>query len=108
MTRPGMPIKTSLISRGRRAGGSGEPASDPVPPTLGVGEPWLLDSREVAGLLRISRTTAFQLMGRGDVPVVRIGRCIRVPRQALATWVNDQTRSVTRGPWRISEMYVDS
>ena len=84
MTRPRLPVKSSIVSPGRRGGGLGEPAPHPVPPANDGRKPWLLDSREVARLLGVGRTKAFQLMARGEIPVVRIGRCVRVPREALS------------------------
>jgi excisionase family DNA binding protein len=92
MTRPRLPIDPVLASPSRRGGGSGEPASHPVPPTLEVGQPWLLDSREVARLLGIGRTKAFEMIGRGELPAVRIGRCVRVPRRALAAWIEAESQ----------------
>jgi len=59
--------------------------------------PWLLDSRQVAQLLGIGRTKAFQLMLRQEVPIVRIGRCVRVPTAGLAVWIADQTGSAPDG-----------
>jgi excisionase family DNA binding protein len=53
--------------------------------------PWLLDSRQVAGLLGIGRTKAFELMARNQLPVVRIGRCVRVPSKALEAWIAEET-----------------
>jgi excisionase family DNA binding protein len=91
MTAPRLPIVPRVVSPSRRGGGSGEQAPQPVPPPWGPDGPWLLDSREVARLLGISRTKAFQLMSTGVIPVVRIGRCARVPRIALGTWIRAQT-----------------
>ena len=85
MTRSRLPIDPALGSPGRRGGGAGEPASHPVPP---LAEPLLLDSRGVARLLGIGRTKAFQLMSNGDLPVVRIGRCVRVSRVAIGEWID--------------------
>src|SRR5258708_35389030 len=85
MTRPRLRIDPVLASPGRRKGGSGEPASHPVPPDT---EPLLLDSRGVARLLGIGRTKAFQLMSNGELPAVRIGRCVRVSRAAVAEWID--------------------
>lgn len=47
----------------------------------------LLDSREVATLLGLGRTKVFELMAAGDLPVIRIGRSVRVPREALIAWI---------------------
>jgi len=88
MTRPRLSIDPALVSPGRRGGGSGGPASHPVPP---ASERMLLDSREVSHLLGIGRTKAFEMMARGELPIVRIGRCVRVPRSALAGWICDKT-----------------
>ena len=52
--------------------------------------PWLLDSRNVSQLLGIGRTKAFQMMLRAELPVLRIGRCVRVPRSALLVWISNQ------------------
>ncbi|MGQ0826748.1 MAG: helix-turn-helix domain-containing protein [Actinomycetota bacterium] len=38
---------------------------------------------EAAGLLGISRTLAYELVGRGALPAVRLGRRIVVPLAAL-------------------------
>src|SRR5437899_1841151 len=94
MTRLRLPIDPAPASVRRRGGGSGEPASHPVPPAA---VPLLLDSRQVAYLLGIGRTKAFELIRRGELPVVRIGRCVRVSRAALELWALDQNRQSTLG-----------
>jgi excisionase family DNA binding protein len=43
----------------------------------------VLTVEEAAAELRIGRTAAYDAVRRGDLPVVRIGRIIRVPRAAL-------------------------
>jgi excisionase family DNA binding protein len=43
-----------------------------------------LSVTEVAKLLGISRALAYELAARGDLPVLRLGRRIVVPRVALA------------------------
>ena len=91
MTRPHLPIDPVVASPRRRGGGRGEPASHPVLPpivrTQVQEDPLLVDSREVARLLGIGRTKAFELMARDELPVVRIGRSVRVLRAALDCWV---------------------
>ena len=42
-----------------------------------------LTVRELAGYLRVSRTKAYQLVWSGEVPSVRVGGQIRIPRDAL-------------------------
>jgi excisionase family DNA binding protein len=55
--------------------------------------PLLLDSRAVAELLDLGRTKVFQMMATGELPVIRIGRCVRVPRSGLESWIANRTES---------------
>src|SRR5207237_5105865 len=93
MTRSRPPIEVVPVSAWRRRGGSGEPAPHPVPPPVNPIRPWLLDSRAVAQLLGIGRTAPYQLMLRGELPTVRLGRCVRVSAPALAAWITEQSTS---------------
>lgn len=43
----------------------------------------MLTVTEVARLLRISRGTAYEAVRTGQLPSIRFGRVIRVPRHAL-------------------------
>jgi excisionase family DNA binding protein len=45
--------------------------------------PLLLRIPEAARLLGIGRTTMYQLVAKGEVPVLRIGRSVRVSRAAV-------------------------
>lgn len=57
----------------------------------------LLTVPEAAQLLRIGRNLAYELVARGEIPALHLGRAIRIPRGALEEWVAGQ--SVTRrGP----------
>jgi excisionase family DNA binding protein len=47
--------------------------------------PLLLTVEEAAQLMRVSRNGAYNAVAEGTVPSIRIGRTIRVPRDALAT-----------------------
>ena len=49
----------------------------------------LLTVVEAAKVLRISRNLAYELVARGEIPSVRLGRIIRVPRSALDAIVRD-------------------
>ncbi len=44
----------------------------------------MLRVEEAAKVLRISRGSAYASVATGDIPSVRIGRTLRVPRHALA------------------------
>ncbi len=43
----------------------------------------LLTVSEAAALLRIGRNLAYQLVAEGEIPSLRLGRLIRIPRSAL-------------------------
>lgn len=45
---------------------------------------------EVAEVLRIARSRAYELVGNGEIPSVRIGRSVRVSRRELERWLEDQ------------------
>lgn len=47
----------------------------------------LLTVEEAADALAISRTSLYVLLGRGEIPVVHIGRSVRVPVDALNAYV---------------------
>ncbi len=53
----------------------------------------LLRAEEVARVLGVGRSKVFEMFRTGDLPVVRMGRCVRVPRSALAAWIEAQTES---------------
>jgi excisionase family DNA binding protein len=55
-------------------------------------DPILLRAEEVAELLGLGRTKVFELLSRHELPIVRIGRSVRVPRAALQEWVANATR----------------
>jgi excisionase family DNA binding protein len=43
---------------------------------------------EVATVLRCSRGVAYAAVRSGEIPSVKVGRCIRIPRQALAAMMS--------------------
>jgi excisionase family DNA binding protein len=45
--------------------------------------PDFLTVEELAAWLRLGRNTAYEIVRRGDVPHVRFGRSIRIPKAAL-------------------------
>lgn len=47
--------------------------------------PLMLTVDEAAGVLRIGRNSAYAAVADGGIPSVRIGRIIRIPRDALAS-----------------------
>jgi excisionase family DNA binding protein len=66
-------------------------------------EPLLLKAGDVAKLLGLGRSKVFAMLAVGELPVIRIGRSVRVPRAALERWVAEHTqdansRSEDAGP----------
>lgn len=53
---------------------------------MNVVEPIMLRPREVAALLGLARSEVYRLIARGEIPSVRFGRSVRVPRR----WVEQQ------------------
>ncbi len=51
----------------------------------------LLKSDEVAEKLCVSRSFAYQLMKRGEIKTVRIGRTVRVRQQDLNEYIEKRT-----------------
>lgn len=49
--------------------------------------PLLLRVEDAAKLLSVSKSLLWQLIWADLVPHIRIGRAVRVPRQALEEWV---------------------
>ena len=43
----------------------------------------MLKVGEVAAILRVGRNQLYQAVTRGEIPAVRIGRTIRIPKHAL-------------------------
>ena len=54
---------------------------------LVVSAPLLDPLRPELKQLGLGRTMAYQLVARHEIPFVRIGRCVRVPRNELAAWI---------------------
>ena len=54
-------------------------------------EPLLLKAGDVAKLLGFGRSTVFAMLAVGELPVIRIGRSVRVPSAALEDWIAEHT-----------------
>ncbi|HHY96254.1 MAG TPA: helix-turn-helix domain-containing protein [Firmicutes bacterium] len=53
--------------------------------------PMFMTVEEAAAVLRLKRSHAYEMVKIGKIPSVRLGRLIRVPREALLQMV-EQTR----------------
>jgi excisionase family DNA binding protein len=52
----------------------------------------LLRVAEAAEMLGLSRAKMYELLAaNNEIPVVRVGRAVRVPRAALQAWVDQRT-----------------
>ena len=61
--------------------------------------PQVLTVDEVAELLRVNRKTVYEAISKGEIPgVLKIGRKIRISRQAVVDWLagNGQSRPKKR------------
>ena len=63
--------------------------SDPLPtePVALAELPAVLTVEEARRVLRIGRRQLSQAIARHDVPAVKIGRSIRIPRSGLEAWL---------------------
>jgi excisionase family DNA binding protein len=52
----------------------------------------LLRMGEAAQLLNVSRSKAYEMAQRAEIPTVVVGHSIRVPRRRLLAWIEDRTR----------------
>jgi excisionase family DNA binding protein len=56
-----------------------------------------LTVEEVAKALHVSRTLAFQAVHRGEIPSIRVGRRILVPRAALERMLEGAGKGSDKG-----------
>jgi excisionase family DNA binding protein len=51
---------------------------------------------EVARIIRVARSRAYELVAEGEIPSVRIGRSVRVSRRELDKWLEEQRQPSAR------------
>jgi len=79
-------VHADTEARGRR----GAPTVAEAPPAT-TRAPMLLTVRDLEAELQLGRTRTYELLRSGTIPVIRVGRALRVPRDALRRWVDEQT-----------------
>jgi excisionase family DNA binding protein len=52
--------------------------------------PEFLTVEEIRAYLRLGRSTVYELLRQGELPHVRFGRAIRVPKTALAKYLSKE------------------
>lgn len=50
-------------------------------------EPRLLTIKDVLAITKLGRTTIYEVMRRGELPYLRIGRSVRIRHDALDKWL---------------------
>ena len=53
----------------------------------------LLDANDAARLLKVPRSTLYELVRSRGLPHVRVGRALRFTRAGLARWVDEKTHA---------------
>lgn len=102
ISQPSAAVSPSTRRRGgvrgtRAASGPPVPAARKIDTgSNGANSSLLLEADEVGRILAIGRTKTYQLIAHGELPVVRIGRCVRVPLAALTAWIDSNTSPVGR------------
>ena len=58
----------------------------------------LLRIAEAAEVLGIGRTRAYELTRKGEIPSIRVGKCVRIPIGALKAWIEAKVSASERDP----------
>ncbi|GAB1532580.1 MULTISPECIES: helix-turn-helix domain-containing protein [Brevibacillus] len=52
--------------------------------------PLVLNATHIAEIIGVSKRVAYEIMEKSGFPLIRIGRCKRVTKEALFKWLNEQ------------------
>ena len=55
----------------------------------------LLDAAESAKLMSLSRAKVCDLANRGEIPSIRVGRAVRIPRESLFEWIEHRASAAS-------------
>ena len=50
----------------------------------------LLKPLEAAQVLGIGRSLMYEMIARGEIPSVRLGRCLRVSKESIEKWIRER------------------
>ncbi len=50
--------------------------------------PFLLKVKQVEAIYGIPRSTLYEILAKQELPVVRLGRAVRIPREELEQWID--------------------
>lgn len=59
-------------------------------------EPLTYSTYEAAEALGVSERQVRHLIQRREIPVVHLGACVRIPKSALATWLDEQALAAVK------------
>jgi excisionase family DNA binding protein len=68
---------------------TGDPFNDSADPPSNMIRPTVYTVREVARILRLGKISVYQAIEKGEIPCIRIGRRILIPRHALECLLED-------------------
>jgi prophage regulatory protein len=52
-------------------------------------EKLLLKPSDLIQILGLGRSKVYELIATGQLPVIKIGRCIRIPKTSLEDWIKN-------------------
>lgn len=52
----------------------------------------LLNPKNIAEKLNVAKSTVYALLRKGELPIIQIGKCIRVRPEDLENYINQQKR----------------
>jgi len=58
-------------------------------------EKLLLKPEEVQEVLCIGRSKVYEMLSQGELPSIRVGRCLRVSRTSLERWIKDHENGLS-------------
>lgn len=50
----------------------------------------LLTPEEVASILKLGKSTVYQMVKRGEIPHILINHSVRIPANALKKWIEER------------------